>query len=49
MWLAYANLNLPFLFAAIFILAAIGMLLYRTSVWLERKSIFWQATEKSQL
>jgi NitT/TauT family transport system permease protein len=49
MWLAYANLNLPFLFAAIFILAAIGMLLYRTSVLLERKSIFWQATEKSQL
>jgi ABC-type nitrate/sulfonate/bicarbonate transport system permease component len=49
MWLAYANLNLPYLFAAIFILAAIGMLLYRTSVWLERKSIFWQATEKSQL
>ena len=49
MWLAYANLNLPYLFAAIFILAAIGMLLYRTSVWLERKSIFWQVTEKSQL
>jgi ABC-type nitrate/sulfonate/bicarbonate transport system permease component len=45
MWLAYANLNLPYLFAAIFILAAIGMLLYRTSVWLERKSIFWQATD----
>lgn len=49
MWLAYANLNLPYLFAAIFILAAIGMLLYRTSIWLERKSIFWQVTEKSQL
>jgi ABC-type nitrate/sulfonate/bicarbonate transport system permease component len=45
MWLAYANLNLPYLFAAIFILAAIGMLLYRTSVWLERKSIFWQTTD----
>lgn len=43
MWLAYTNLNLPFLFAAIFILAAAGMLLYRLTVWLERRIIFWQS------
>jgi NitT/TauT family transport system permease protein len=43
MWLAYTNLNLPYLFAAIFILAFAGMLLYRLLVWLERKAIFWQA------
>lgn len=42
MWLAYTNLNLPFLFAAIFILAAAGMLLYRVITWSERKLVFWQ-------
>lgn len=42
MWLAYTNLNLPFLFAAIFILAAAGMALFRFLGWLERKSVFWQ-------
>ncbi len=41
MWLAYTNLNLPFLFAAIFILAAAGMLLFKLIVWLERKVVFW--------
>jgi NitT/TauT family transport system permease protein len=41
MWLAYSNLNLPFLFAAIFILAAIGMSLYLLMSWAERKAIFW--------
>ena len=42
MWLAYSNLNLPYLFAAIFILAAAGVLLYRLLVWLECKVIFWK-------
>jgi NitT/TauT family transport system permease protein len=42
MWLAYTNLNLPFLFAAIFILAAAGMSLYRLMVWAELKVVFWQ-------
>ena len=42
MWLAYSNLNLPFLFAAIFILAFAGMLLYRVIVWLENRIVFWQ-------
>lgn len=41
MWLAYTNLNLPYLFAAIFILAAAGMLLFRLLAWLERKVVFW--------
>jgi len=42
MWLAYTNLNLPFLFAAIFILAAAGMSLYRLVVWAEQRVVFWQ-------
>jgi NitT/TauT family transport system permease protein len=42
MWLAYTNLNLPFLFGAIFILAASGMTLYRSVAWMEKRVIFWQ-------
>jgi ABC-type nitrate/sulfonate/bicarbonate transport system permease component len=42
MWLAYTNLNLPFLFAAIFILAGAGMFIYRLLAVLEKKFIFWQ-------
>jgi NitT/TauT family transport system permease protein len=42
MWLAYTNLNLPFMFAAIFILAAAGMSLYRLMTWAERRVVFWQ-------
>lgn len=41
MWLAYTNLNLPFLFAAIFILAAAGMSLYAGLSWAEKRVIFW--------
>lgn len=41
MWLAYNNLNLPYLFAAILILAAAGMSLYAGLDWLEKKVIFW--------
>lgn len=41
MWLAYTNLNLPFLFAAIFILAAGGMALFKLLAWLEQKTVFW--------
>jgi ABC-type nitrate/sulfonate/bicarbonate transport system permease component len=44
MWMAYTNLNLPFLFAAIFILATAGMLIFRFISWLETKIVFWQAT-----
>jgi ABC-type nitrate/sulfonate/bicarbonate transport system permease component len=42
MWLAYSNLNLPFLFGAIFLLAAAGMSLYWLLAWAEKKVIFWQ-------
>jgi NitT/TauT family transport system permease protein len=41
MWLAYTNLNLPYLFAAVFILAAAGMTLYATVNWAENRLIFW--------
>lgn len=41
MWLAYANLNLPFLFAAIFILAAAGVILYNLLSWAEQRCVFW--------
>jgi len=42
MWLAYTNLNLPFLFAAVFILAGMGISLYTLVVLIERKVLFWQ-------
>ena len=45
MWLAYTNLNLPFLFAAIFILAAAGVVAYRCLMWLESRVVFWQTPE----
>lgn len=42
MWLAYANLNLPLLFGAVFLLAAAGMGLYTIMVILESRVIFWE-------
>jgi ABC-type nitrate/sulfonate/bicarbonate transport system permease component len=45
MWLAYANLNLPFLFAAIFILALSGMIWYQIVLFLERKVVFWHPNQ----
>lgn len=45
MWLAYSNLNLPFMFAAILLLAAGGMLLYRLLDVVEEKVIFWQGAQ----
>lgn len=47
MWLAYTNLNLPFLFAAIFILAAAGMIIYRVITWLESRAVFWQPVQNN--
>ncbi|HSM26358.1 MAG TPA: ABC transporter permease [Anaerolineaceae bacterium] len=47
MWMAYTNLNLPFLFAAIFILAAAGMIIYRTITWFELKAVFWQSIQEN--
>lgn len=45
MWLAYANLNLPFLFSAVFMLAAMGISLYSLVVVLENKVLFWTRGE----
>ncbi len=42
MWLAYSNLNLPYLFAAVFILALAGVVLYNALLWLEGRIIFWE-------
>jgi ABC-type nitrate/sulfonate/bicarbonate transport system permease component len=46
MWLAYTNLNLPYLFAAIFILAAAGMTFYRLLAWAEARAVFWQPASR---
>lgn len=45
MWMAYANLNLPPMFAAIFVLSLSGMIAYGLIIWLERKTIRWKAVE----
>jgi NitT/TauT family transport system permease protein len=45
MWLAYSNLNLPYLFGAIFLLAAFGMLLYWLLAILEKRVIFWSKSD----
>ncbi len=43
MWLAYSNLNLPALFAAVFCLAAMGMGLYAAVIVIEKRVLFWRA------
>ncbi|MFN2197176.1 MAG: ABC transporter permease [Anaerolineales bacterium] len=42
MWLAYTNLNLPYLFAAVFILATSGIVIYSLVHWLEHRLVFWE-------
>lgn len=42
MWLAYSNLNLPPMFAAVFILSISGMATYGVIVWLERSVLSWR-------
>ncbi len=42
MWLAYANLNLPALFAAVFCSATMGVGLYTSVTVVERWVIFWK-------
>jgi ABC-type nitrate/sulfonate/bicarbonate transport system permease component len=44
MWLAYSNLNLPFLFAAVFVLAGMGITLYSIVIAAERRIIFWEVS-----
>lgn len=41
MWLAYSNLNLPFLFGAVFLLAAMGVGLYSLVLLIEKRILFW--------
>ncbi len=43
MWLAYSNLNLPPMFAAIFILSLSGVSAYGLIVWLEKRFLRWKA------
>ncbi len=45
MWLAYSNLNLPYLFAVVFILSFMGIFFYLFLNWLERRVIFWLVNE----
>ncbi|MBN1875720.1 MAG: ABC transporter permease [Anaerolineae bacterium] len=45
MWLAYTNLNLPALFAAVFCSTTMGIGLYALVVILEKKIVFWQRSE----
>ena len=42
MWLAYSNLNLPYMFAAIFILSIAGAVTYFSIVQLERRLTPWR-------
>lgn len=44
MWLAYTNLNMPSLFAAVFVLTLISTGVYQCVVWLERRYLFWGNT-----
>lgn len=41
MWLAYTNLNMPALFAAVFVLAIVSTALFQLILVLERSVIFW--------
>lgn len=41
MWLAYSNLNMPALFAAVFVLAGFSTALYQLILVLEQRVIFW--------
>ncbi|MFN3309808.1 MAG: ABC transporter permease [Anaerolineales bacterium] len=42
MWLAYSNLNLPPLFAAIFVVSTVSIVIYLLIVWLERRVMPWR-------
>jgi NitT/TauT family transport system permease protein len=42
MWLAYTNLNMPALFAAVFVLTGLSTAVYQTIVWLEKRFLFWE-------
>lgn len=44
MWLAYSNLNMPSLFAAVFCLATMGVVFYLSILILEARVLFWART-----
>ena len=43
MWLAYTNLNMPALFAAVFVLTVLSTAVYQIVILIERRVLFWQA------
>ncbi len=43
MWLAYSNLNLPPMFAAVFALSLSGMAAYGLIIWLEKRALRWKS------
>ena len=45
MWLAYTNLQMPALFAAVFVLTVLSTAVYRLVLHLERRALFWQRDE----
>lgn len=42
MWLAYTNLNMPALFAAVVVLTVLSTAVFQIVIHLERRSLFWQ-------
>ncbi len=42
MWLAYSNLNLPPLFASIFVVSTVSIFIYLLIVWLEHQAMPWR-------
>ncbi|KAA3662448.1 MAG: ABC transporter permease [Chloroflexi bacterium] len=42
MWLAYTNLNMPALFAAVFVLTVLSTAVYQLVIRMERRTLFWQ-------
>ncbi len=42
MWLAYTNLDMPALFAAVFVLTLLSTAVYQSVVLLEKRFLFWQ-------
>ncbi len=42
MWMAYTNLNMPSLFAAVFVLTLLSTSLYQVVVWIEGRMLFWE-------
>lgn len=48
MWLAYTNLNMSALFAAVFVLTVLSTAVYRLVVVVEGRALFWQHKDKNR-